>query len=61
MTLVRLVFAKVFAWNVLKLVKFVKNILDSLMLGILTSINVTNAQNTLFMEKWYPVQDSDVY
>ena len=23
--------------------------------------NVTNVQNTLLMEKWYPVQDSDVY
>ena len=37
MTLVRLMFAKVFAWNVLKLVKFVKNTLDSLILGILTN------------------------
>ena len=61
MKLVWLLFAKVFAGNVLKLVRFVKNTLDSLVLGILTSVNVTNAQNTLFNGKWYRAQDSDVY
>ena len=54
-------FAKDFAGNVLKLVRFVKNTLDSLILGILTNVNVTNEQNTLLMEKWYPVQNLDVY
>ena len=61
MKLVWLVFANVFAGNVFKLVRFVKNTLDSLILGILTSANVTNEQKILLMEKWYPVQDSDVY
>ena len=51
MKLIWFVFAKVFEWIGIKLVKFVKNTLDSLILGIPTSVNVTNEQNTLLMEK----------